>query len=161
MKKTLFLGLGNPILSDDAAGIRVVKEIEKIIGNRDGIFFATESVDGLRLLDVIGGYARVIIVDAIRGGGKSGSLYELSLEDLEKTIHLTCVHSINFATALKMGKKTGGMIPEDISIYGVEVKNVQEFKERMSPDVERSIPGIARKIVRKEMGGKDDRCSKT
>ena len=33
MKKTLFLGLGNPILSDDAVGIRVVQEIEKMLGD--------------------------------------------------------------------------------------------------------------------------------
>ncbi len=161
MKKTLFLGLGNPILSDDAVGIRVVQEIEKMLGDRDGICFARESVDGLRLLDVIRGYDRLIIVDAIRTRDRPGSLYELSIGELEKAIHLTCVHSINFATALRMAKEAGEKIPEEMSIYGVGVRSVREFKERMSPEVERSVPGIARRVVKKEMGERDDRCVKT
>jgi len=37
--KTLFLGLGNPILGDDGVGIRVVEEIERIIGNNSEFEF--------------------------------------------------------------------------------------------------------------------------
>ncbi|OQX52354.1 MAG: hypothetical protein B5M53_08815 [Candidatus Cloacimonas sp. 4484_209] len=65
MKRTLILGLGNPILSDDAVGIRTVEKIEKLVGKKDGIDYVKDSVAGLRILDIINGYDKLIIVDAV------------------------------------------------------------------------------------------------
>ena len=54
------LGLGNPILTDDGVGIYVARAVAER-GQQEGVSFAETSVGGLRLLDVIGGYERIII----------------------------------------------------------------------------------------------------
>ena len=61
----MVLGLGNPILSDDGVGIYVVRAVAAQC-QLDDVTFTEASVGGLRLLDVIAGYERVIVVDAIQ-----------------------------------------------------------------------------------------------
>lgn len=151
MRKLLFLGLGNPILSDDAVGIRVVDKIKSIMGDSNGIDFVTGSVAGLRILDVIQGYDELVIVDAIEKGGEPGTLYKIPIEDLEGTLHFTSLHSINLVTAIELGRKMSLKIPKRISIYGIEVKNVVKFSEKMTPEVEESIPKNAEEIIRREV----------
>ena len=147
MKRTLILGLGNPILSDDAVGIRTVEKIEKLVGKKDGIDYVKDSVAGLRILDIINGYDKLIIVDAVEKGGKPGTLYKIPLSELDATIHLTSLHSINFAAAIKWGKEMGFKIPEDISIYGIEIIDVVNFSEKMTPEVQNSVERNALKIA--------------
>ncbi len=151
MRKLLFLGLGNPILSDDAVGIRVVDKIKSIMGDSNGIDFVTGSMAGLRILDVIQGYDELVIVDAIEKGGEPGTLYKIPIEDLEGTLHLTSLHSINLVTAIELGRKMSLKIPKRISIYGIEVKDVVKFSEKMTPEVEESIPKNAEEIIRREV----------
>jgi len=42
-------------------------------------------------------------------------------------------------------------IPKRISIYGIEVKDVVKFSEKMTPEVEESIPKNAEEIIRREV----------
>ena len=70
--KTLVLGLGNPILSDDGVGLRVARELENRLDQQEVTVVET-SMAGLDLLDLLAGYDRAIIVDAIQTvGGKVG-----------------------------------------------------------------------------------------
>jgi hydrogenase maturation protease len=63
--KTLVLGMGNTILCDDGIGIYVARVLAERF-QRDDVTFAEASVGGMRLLDVIAGYGRIIMVDAIK-----------------------------------------------------------------------------------------------
>jgi len=147
----LFLGLGNPILSDDAVGIRVVEEIKSIVGKKDGIEFTVGDIAGVDILDVIRGYDELVIVDAVKKGGTPGSLYTISLDELNDSIHLTSIHSINFATAMEFGRKMGIKVPSRISIYGIEVRDVVTFSEKMTREVEKSTRKNAQEIVNMEI----------
>ncbi|MGD8245396.1 MAG: hydrogenase maturation protease, partial [Anaerolineae bacterium] len=70
--RTLVLGMGNTILCDDGIGIYVVRQVAQRF-QRENVDFSEASVGGLRILDVIGGYKRVIMVDAIQTrDGKPG-----------------------------------------------------------------------------------------
>jgi hydrogenase maturation protease len=53
--KTLVLGLGNDILSDDGVGIYVARELKKIIHSQD-ITVAEASLAGIGLLDMLAGW---------------------------------------------------------------------------------------------------------
>ena len=63
--KTLILGLGNPYLCDDSAGLKVIKLLEKRISNPD-ISLNETSLAGINLLDYLIGYDKAIVVDAIK-----------------------------------------------------------------------------------------------
>jgi hydrogenase maturation protease len=150
MVKTLLLGLGNPILKDDSVGLRVVKKLGEL-GTRDEFHIEEASFANIDILEVISSYDRLIIVDSIKTeGGKPGELYRFNLDDFKSTLHLSCPHDINLATALELGKRLGMHIPGEIRIYAIEVEDNQTFSESCSPLVEQAIPRIVEEIARKE-----------
>ena len=140
--KTLVLGVGNPILGDDGVGIHAVRELRKEIDCAD---FEEASVSGLELVEMFRGYEKVIIVDAVKTkDGTPGKIYELKQEDIP-TLHGASPHDVDFATALEYGKKFIGKMPE-IKIYGIEAGNITDFKESLTPPVEKSLHIVVEKI---------------
>ncbi len=151
MEKTLILGLGNPILSDDKVGIEVAHRIEE--KHNAGVDVIEASVGGLGLLDLIVGYEKLIVVDSIKTeGGKPGGLYRLELDDLERTIHTSSPHDTNFATAIEFGKRCGLSVPEHIDIYAIEIEDNTTFSEQLTPPVKKAVPQIVDTIVKEQFG---------
>jgi len=150
MMKTLLLGLGNSILKDDSVGLKVVRWLgAKVV--EENIHIMEASLANIDLLESITSYDRLIIVDSIKTReGKPGELYQLSLDDLRSTLHLSSPHDINLATALELGKRLGMRVPRVIRIYGIEVEDNQTFSEACSPSVEEAIPRIVEEIARAE-----------
>lgn len=146
--KTLILGFGNPILRDDAVGIRIAEALE---GEFPDITVVATSEAGLSILDEVTGYDKLVIIDSIKTGkGKPGELYKLALEDLKPKSDFSSSHGLDIATAFKLGEKLGYPMPEKVSIYAVEVKDNTTFGEGCTPEIERSISLIVRQIIEEE-----------
>ena len=146
MDKTLVLGLGNPILSDDGIGPRIAGELE---GRVDGNVTVMEaSLTGLNLLELLVGYGRVIIIDAIKTSeGEPGRIYRLDIEDFNSTRHAVSTHDVDLATALELGKRLGLDLPRKIDILAIEVAETDRFGEEFTPEVAEAIPLCVEMIV--------------
>ncbi len=155
--KTLLLGLGNPILRDDSVGLRVVRKLGERMAKED-VHIEEATFANIDILDVVSSYDRLIIIDSIKTkGGRPGQLYQLGLDDFRSTLHLSCPHDINLATALELGRQLEMHIPKEIRIYGIEVEDNQTFSETCSSSVEGAIPGIVEEIARiEELGEKEN-----
>jgi hydrogenase maturation protease len=150
--KTLLLGMGNPILCDDAVGVRLAQEFKNQLSHIPDLDIIEEcSVGGLNLLDLCKGYDRVIILDAFQAaGGVPGDWYCFTASALSETIHLTNVHDTNLATALALGRTIGMILPElsNVLIFGVEIKENTTFSESMSPELEEHYPRFSLEILK-------------
>ena len=150
--KTLVLGLGNPILSDDGAGIKAAQEVGKQL-NSPQITVAETSEAGLSLLDSIVGYDKVIIIDTVQTEkGQAGQIYRMGLEDFSLTKHFSSPHQINLATALELGKMLDLAMPQKITIFAVEAKDITSFSEKCTPEVERAIPEVVKMVLEELVG---------
>jgi len=142
--RTLVLGLGNPILSDDAVGVRVAEAVRAALGPDPGVDVEEASVGGLSLMERMIGYDRVILIDALTAGlGAPGSVHRLDLADLHAlspTEHSGSPHDATLTTALAVGHRMRLPLPREISIFAVEVENVIDFGEEPTPAVARAIP---------------------
>ncbi len=137
---TLVLGLGNEILSDDSVGLRVIDQLKTRFDIAD-LTFAKSSASGIRLLEEIIGYDRLIIVDAIQTeAGQAGEISRFTLDEFKDTRHLSSSHGINLAAAIELGEKLGERIPQQTVIFTIEVADVTSFSERCTPEVEKAIP---------------------
>jgi hydrogenase maturation protease len=145
--KTLVLGIGNPILCDDGAGIKVAREVGKKLDDPQ-ITVSETSAAGLTLLDSIVGYDKVVIIDAIQTKkGKAGQIYRMKPEDFSFAKHFSSPHQINLVTALELGKVLNLEMPQEITILAVEAKDVSNFNERCTPEVERAIPEAVKMVL--------------
>jgi hydrogenase maturation protease len=150
--KTLVLGIGNPILSDDGVGIKVAQEVGKKLDNPQ-ITVSETSAAGLSLLDSIIGYDKVIIIDAIQTEkGKVGQIYRMKPEDFSFTKRVSSPHQINLVTALELGKLLNLTVPQEISIFAVEAKDTTSFSEGCTPGVEQAIPEAVKMVLDELVG---------
>ena len=141
--------MGNTILCDDGVGIYVVQEAAKQF-QRDDVDFADACVGGMRLLDVLKGYERVIMVDAITTrDGKPGDIYRLSPNDLKVSLHAGSTHDLSLPGALALGRGMGMTLPDDghFVIIAVEVEEVLTFGEECTPTVEKAIPQAVEAVL--------------
>jgi hydrogenase maturation protease len=145
--KTLVLGMGNPILSDDGAGIRVAQEVGKQLNNPQVTVIETSEA-GLRLLDSIVGYDKVIIIDAIQTEkGQAGQIHRMEPQDFSSAKHFSSPHQINLTTALELGKMLNLAMPQKITIFAVEAKDITTFSEKCSPKVEQAILKLVKMVM--------------
>lgn len=150
--------MGNPILSDDGVGFRIVEELENRYDEQQ-VTVMVSDLAGLSLLDVIVGYDKVIIIDSIQTReGKVGQVYRLDAEDLATTRHSASPHDVNLATALELGKRLGLAMPQEIIIFAIEVQDVTTFGESCTPEVEQAIPEAVNRVTRElaNWGGNGD-----
>jgi hydrogenase maturation protease len=147
---TIIVGLGNTLLSDDGVGPRVAGELKNLSG-KDGLSVEEANVGGLGLLDLLAGYDKAIIIDAIQTtGGKAGHIYRLNSKALERSHHTGAAHDFNLAAALRLGKQIGMKLPRLIYVVAVEVADVSTFSEECTPEVRKAIP-ICAEIIRREL----------
>ena len=144
------LGLGNPILTDDGVGIHVVRTAAAQCSPENGVTFAEASVGGLRLLDILVGYDRVVMVDAIRThGGRPGEVYRLDPGAVRGSLHSGSSHDVSLCDALHLGRSLGMTLPDDeaITILAVEVEDVLTFGETCTAAVEAAIPQVVPMVL--------------
>ena len=140
--------MGNPLLSDDGVGLSVAAELKSRLDQSDVTIMET-SVAGLSLLDLLVGYDRAIIIDAIQTvGGKAGQIYRLDPKAFDTALHTASSHGIDFTTALEFGKKLGLPIPQEIVILAIEASDVSTFNEECTPEVKQAVPACVEMVLR-------------
>jgi hydrogenase maturation protease len=137
--RTVIIGIGSLLRGDDAIGIRVAEAIEREALPPD-VKVVTTTAAGLALLDLLTGYERALIIDAIQTRqGKPGEVYRLGLDDLPAPLHSFTVHDVSVRSALDIGRKMGLPLPGEIIIFAIEVADVAPLREGCTPQVEDAI----------------------
>lgn len=144
--RTLILGLGNEILTDDAIGPKLAYRLEKepALKNCD---FLTAAVGGLEVVEMIIGYEKVILIDAIRTGkAEPGTVFFLTPDNFRETLHLSSFHDVSFLTGLKMASRLGQELPCRIHIVAIEIVEDLVFSDQFSPEIESIYDSIYREV---------------
>jgi hydrogenase maturation protease len=155
--RTLILGLGNPILTDDGVGVRVAEAVKDCLPPDAPIDITEVSVGGLTLMETMIGYERVILIDAIQqAGSRPGAFRRMTLDDLRAispTQHSASPHDASLITALQMGERMGLALPREITIFAVQVENVTDFSDQPTPAVAAAIPRVTAAVLAEIKGG--------
>jgi hydrogenase maturation protease len=159
--KTLILGLGNPILTDDGVGVRVAEAVQAELehlrrtseerSKLNAVEVREVSIGGLALMEAMLGYERVILIDALHHrDGQPGTVHRLTLDDLRDISppqHTASPHDASLLTALEMGQQMGLPLPTEIIIYAIEVENISDFSEEPTPAVAQAIPQVKEAVL--------------
>ena len=154
MNSTLVLGMGNPILSDDGVGLLVADRLRES-PLPDSVEVVQSEVGGLRLLELVRGFTRVIIIDALRSPAESGrhpgEVYRYEAKDFKGGHRYGSAHSIGLDTALEIGHKLGYDMPAEVTVFAIEAEDVETFGEELSPPVAAAAERVFA-LVREEVG---------
>ena len=139
--KTIVLGVGNLILGDDGVGVHVANELKKQI--KDPNITVDEAITGgMNLLDLILGYDKAVIIDAVKSEEyKEGTVKRIPISDFN-TMHSCNPHDVSLSEAIKMARKLGETkIPSEIVVIGIILKEIPcEFGEKLSKDIAAAVP---------------------
>lgn len=132
-KRALVIGIGNPILCDDAIGLRLVEDLRRRCP-WPGIEYRQECCGGLEILERIQGCELAVFIDAVKtAGGRPGTVYQFDPSAFAAPLHLSNLHDVSFPDALEFGRRIGLSLPEKIVILGVEIEQDLAAGEDLSP----------------------------
>lgn len=154
--KTLVLGLGNPVVSDDRVGLLVAQQLAPMLAGRPDVEVGEDYWGGIRLMERLVGYRRAIIVDAIVTGSPPGTIHRLNPNSIS-TQHSASAHDVNLPTALEFGRRSGVELPADeqILLIGVEAEDVLNISEQCTPAVLAAVPLAVQEVLRALDGAAD------
>lgn len=138
--RTIIIGIGSLLRGDDAAGILVAEALKGEALAPDVTVVSTTAA-GLSLLDLMTGFDRALLIDAIKTvGGQAGEVYRLAPEDLPEPLHGFTVHDVSLRGALDMGLRLGLPLPGKMVIIAIEAGDIAPLRETCTPEVQGAIP---------------------
>lgn len=145
----IVLGLGNPVLTDDAAGLRVIDELVRMLAVQaiPGVMIESSMRAGFELIDLLHGYRHALIVDCLNiPDAVPGRIRQLTLESIAGMARLVNVHELSIATVFELARRLGIEMPEHVMIYAIEAGDVRTISEELSPAVAAAVRPLAVEI---------------
>lgn len=134
--------------ADDGFGIHVLEELRKR-NLPENVELIDGGTGGLDILNYIENADKVIIVDAVSCGGKVGTIYRFTSDDLPEpdSTHFS-LHELGLIEAIRAGESImPASMPSDIIIIGVEIKRVEQFNIGLTPEVDKEMPKVVKMVL--------------
>ncbi len=120
-KKTIVLGLGNPIMSDEGIGPALVQRFMDRAQDYAPIEFVDAGTGGFSLLYHLEGANKVVFIDCAQMGDQPGTLRRFTCDEVQTVKRLAhfSLHEGDLLTLIDKAKELG-QCPEEIVIFGIE-----------------------------------------
>ena len=139
---TLVLGLGNLLLSDEGVGVHVARALaERELPPDVSVVEA-----GTAFLDVLPDIEkadRIVLIDAMEGGGAPGSVYRVPFDQCVHPDMLASLHGFDMSRVLFMA---GNERAPEVTVFGVEPARI-EWGTELSAAVQRMVPAVEEAIL--------------
>ena len=140
---TLVLGVGNPLMSDDGVGQRLLAELESLRPPLVGVDYVDAGTLSFLLLPRIEDCTALLVLDAASLVGAPGEVREFSGTGMDAFLRsASCsVHEIGLRDLLDAARLTGAL-PARRALVGVQPDRV-DWGEALSPSVAAAVPAAA------------------
>ncbi len=143
--KTLVLGLGNLVLSDDGLGVHAIETLRADRRVPPQVVLMDGGTQGLSLLPHISSYQRLLVIDAIDVGEKPGTLLRVEGRALQHLQGKASVHQLGFAD-LMVALELLGESPEEVVLFGVQPLST-DWGTELTPPVQEALSRIPDVVV--------------
>jgi hydrogenase maturation protease len=154
MAKIKIIGLGNPFMGDDAVGVLVARQLHAYSSAHVSILEGGSS--GLSLLHDMEETDTLILIDAVHGHAKTGTIVRFTLpQDLEKIGKLawgtsaSSTHAFGLAEALTLAH-TLKVLPAHVVLFGIELGHLEKGQS-LSPPVSNAMTSVVNRIRLEEL----------
>ena len=154
--RTVVIGIGNSVLTDDSVGQHVVRCLAPHLEGRTDVRTHEMCTGGLDLMEAMAGFDRAILIDAmVSPEGRPGAIHRLEEADWPRTRNSGSTHDASLAVALDLGRMAGLHLPEKITTWAVEAGDVETVGEELTEAVGRAVPAVVRMVLQQlaETGG--------
>lgn len=147
MKKTLVLGIGNPLISDDGIGTIVAQGLQTKLDN-DLCDFKYINISGMNLIDIIQGYKNLVVVDGkMTHEGIPGDVSFFTIDTYFGMTHLDNYHDVSFRDLITLGRSLDLDIPPNVHIVAIEIVEDTIFSDKLSILLQNYYDSIFEKVL--------------
>ncbi|OGC96260.1 MAG: hypothetical protein A2W25_03830 [candidate division Zixibacteria bacterium RBG_16_53_22] len=142
--RTIVLGLGNELLSDDAIGILIARRIRPELNGSADVIESDQS--GLSLLELLVGYDHAIIIDSISAGqDPPGTIIEMEPADLGHVM-APSPHYTGLPEMISIARELKLEFPDRVRIFAIKASDLETIGGEVSDQVFSSIEEVVRRI---------------
>lgn len=146
MLKSLILGVGNLLLSDDGVGVRVVERLERARALPEGVQTLDGGTCGLDLMQYLEGVDQLVVVDAANFGQPPGTIQRLEGDAVPAFLaQKVSPHEINLPELL-FSAKLVGIYPSRVVVLGIQPESLEVGLE-LSPAVAARVDELAERAL--------------
>jgi hydrogenase maturation protease len=145
MHRTLILGIGNLLLSDDGVGIHAVRLLREQVNFDESVLVIDGGTCGLDLLQYLEGIDRLIVLDASKPDHNPGKIIKITGEKVPAYLSIkTSPHEIGLPELL-FAAKLIDIYPPEVVILCVEAGSL-ESSVNLSPAVEAQLGELIHQV---------------
>jgi hydrogenase maturation protease len=143
--RTLVIGVGNLLRTDDGVGIHVIKGLNDLRPEVNTLDAAMGSVEILEAMRV---YDQAVIVDAIETGAEPGTIFRVNLTQGEEPPIVTHSHGTDLITTLRLGRQLyGEEMPGEIILLAIEAQDTTTIGDKPTDKVQRAVQKTIKAIL--------------
>jgi hydrogenase maturation protease len=129
----LVLGVGNILLTDEGLGVRAVERLAAAHDLPENVEVLDGGTLGLDLLPRLAGVDALLLVDAVKAGGKPGALVRLEGDAIQAALAVKMsVHQVGLQELLAVSAFQG-TLPPQIVLWGMEPAEIDWGLELSGP----------------------------
>jgi len=139
----LVLGVGNLLVGDEGVGVHVIQALQEET-LPEHVHLLDGGTGGFHLLGHLGGYPRVILVDATRDGSPPGTVADFTPRLPSDFPPSLGAHDIGLKDLISAMALTGPL-PE-MTVVTVSIEELKPMEMTLSPEVEAAVPGACARV---------------
>ncbi len=144
--RTLILGVGNLLLSDEGVGLRVLERLAATYILPEEVQTLDGGTLGLDLLYYLEGVENLVIIDAVKMGKEPGALLRLEGDEVPTFLSVkVSPHQIGIPDML-LAAKLKDLYPRHVVLWGVQ-PGVLDVSLDLSPPVAARVDELVEKVV--------------
>lgn len=146
--KTIILGIGNTLISDDGVGVHIINKLEKEYNLPDNVTIIDGGTKGLDLLPFIEGSDRMLIVDAANFDKEPGTIDTVIGDDIPQFLSMKLsMHQIGLPDML-FAAKLMDIAPSEMCLIGIQPKSMETSTE-LSEEISSRFDALFDKVIEK------------
>jgi len=148
---SLFVGIGNPMRGDDAAGLLVAARLREL--SAPGLRVTELEGEPVDLIEAFGGAAEVLVADAVSSGAEPGTVhrFDAAAAPLPARLAGPSTHALGLPEAIELARALG-RLPERLTVLGIEGARFEAGSEPLS-EVRLAAASVADEIAAAVAGG--------
>lgn len=140
--RAVVLGIGNTILSDEAAGVRAVEALERGWKLPPNVLAIDGGTSGMEMIEDLSGLDFLIVLDVVKAGVLPGTVVKFAGDDIPVFFRTKLSpHQIGLPDVLASLELLDSL-PKEIVVLGVELISL-ELGIEMTPTVAGKVPVLA------------------
>jgi len=126
-KNTIVLGLGNPLMGDEAIGVKLIELLQSASGDFPEVDFIDAGTGGMNILHLLANRNKAIIIDCALMNQPPGTIKRFTPDEVQSVKNLAhlSLHEVDVLKVIELARSLGEC-PEQITFFAIQPESIEQ-----------------------------------